>query len=66
MSMKQVVVGRDISHIAKANKASTSGRTTVPKNVMDALDLKIGDIVEWEIHTDKGKTIAHVKKIEKT
>jgi len=60
------MIGRDISHIAKANRMSTSGRTTVPKNIMDALNLKIGDIVEWEIHTDKGKTIAHVKKLEKT
>jgi hypothetical protein len=32
---------------------------------MDALDLKIGDIVEWEIHADKGKAVAHVKKIGK-
>lgn len=66
MSLKQLVVTRDISHIAKANKASTSGRTTVPKKIMDALHLEIGDIVEWELHTDKGRTIAHVKKLEKS
>jgi bifunctional DNA-binding transcriptional regulator/antitoxin component of YhaV-PrlF toxin-antitoxin module len=58
------MVGREVSRITKANKISSSARTTIPKKVMDGLKLDIGDIVEWELRTDKGETIAHVKKLK--
>jgi hypothetical protein len=63
VSMKQIMVSRDISHIAKANQIASSLRTTVPKKIVDGLHLQVGDIVEWELHTDKGMTVAYMKKL---
>jgi antitoxin component of MazEF toxin-antitoxin module len=57
-----VTKNRDISSVAKANKMSSSARTTIPKRVMERLKLDVGDLVEWELH---GK-VAHVKKLGKT
>ena len=37
------------SKVSVARPNSKSGRTTIPKEVMNFLDLKIGDIVNWTV-----------------
>ena len=66
LSKQAVVMDRntEISRISKANKISTSARTTIPKKVMDDLQLDVGDGLVWETYVDKGKKYARLRKVE--
>ena len=55
---------REISRIIKASKKSISIKTTIPKRIMDGLDIDEGDIVEWELREEKGKKYARMTKLE--
>lgn len=50
--------------VTVARPNSTSGRTTVPKEVMGFLDLKIGDSVNWVVEYEAGKTTVRLEKSE--
>jgi bifunctional DNA-binding transcriptional regulator/antitoxin component of YhaV-PrlF toxin-antitoxin module len=53
------------SHITKATTTSKSLRTTIPEDIAKNMDLEIGDILDWEVHTtEKGKKLAKVRKLE--
>lgn len=41
------------SKVSVARPNSKSGRTTIPKEVMNFLDLEIGDKVTWNVTIDK-------------
>lgn len=48
--------------IARPN--SKSGRTTIPKEVMNFLDLKIGDYLSWNVKINGEQVIVEVNKKE--
>jgi bifunctional DNA-binding transcriptional regulator/antitoxin component of YhaV-PrlF toxin-antitoxin module len=54
------------SHITKATTTSNSLRTTIPEDIAKDMDMNIGDILDWEVHTagEKGKKYAKVRKLE--
>lgn len=50
-----------------ANETSNSLRTTVPKKVVEILELKKGDRVQWNVEITKTKkkiTLTKVQKME--
>jgi bifunctional DNA-binding transcriptional regulator/antitoxin component of YhaV-PrlF toxin-antitoxin module len=59
-----IMVGKYLSRITKANKLSDSIRATIPKEIAEALSLNIGDVLDWEWYTDKGKRFLRAKKVE--
>lgn len=54
----------ETSKIGKANTGSSSIRITIPKKVLEELDLKIGDTVTWKPGVEKGKKFFRVEKLE--
>lgn len=42
-----------LTKIAKANSKSDSLRTTIPKEVVESFDLKIHDVLIWEIKEEQ-------------
>jgi bifunctional DNA-binding transcriptional regulator/antitoxin component of YhaV-PrlF toxin-antitoxin module len=48
--------------IARPN--SKSGRTTIPKEVMNFLDLKIGDYLSWNVKINGEQVVVEVNKKE--
>jgi hypothetical protein len=52
------------TRISKANSISSSLRTTIPNDIVEYLDLKLGDVVDWEEYQEKGKKYARVRKLE--
>ncbi len=50
--------------ISIARPNSKSGRTTIPKEVMKFLDVKIGDEVNWIVEYNDGKTEVRLEKVE--
>ena len=54
-------------HLSKLNLANTSSkslRVTIPSEVVKYLDLKLSDIIEWEIFAHSGKHSARIRKME--
>ena len=52
------------TRISKANSISSSLRTTIPNDIVEYLDLKLGDVVDWEEYQEKGKKYARIRKLE--
>lgn len=53
------------SKVSIARPNSQSGRTTIPKEVMNFLELEIGDFVNWEVIIDGEKVkVNFSKKVE--
>jgi bifunctional DNA-binding transcriptional regulator/antitoxin component of YhaV-PrlF toxin-antitoxin module len=52
------------SKIAKANALSSSVRATIPNDIVEYLGLRIGDVIDWERYTEKGRKYARIKKLE--
>lgn len=50
------------SKVSVARPNSKSGRTTIPKEVMNFLDLKIGDIVTWTVTIDGEEVTVELSK----
>jgi bifunctional DNA-binding transcriptional regulator/antitoxin component of YhaV-PrlF toxin-antitoxin module len=50
--------------ISKANSISSSLRTTIPNDIVEYLDLKIGDVIDWDEYQEKGKKYARIRKLE--
>lgn len=53
-----------ITKLTKANPNSGSLRTTVPKPILELLDLKEKDSLEWAISQKDGEIVVHVKAIK--
>lgn len=62
--MQMSIVGKEISRLTKANTASGSLRATIPKRIVTELGLGVGDIVDWELFTDKNVKYARMKKLD--
>jgi bifunctional DNA-binding transcriptional regulator/antitoxin component of YhaV-PrlF toxin-antitoxin module len=54
-----------ISRISKATTTSSSLRATIPMEIVEDLKLKVGDVIEWEIHKDDNKSKQKFAKIRK-
>ena len=52
------------TRISKANSISSSLRTTIPNDIVEYLDLKIGDVIDWDEYQEKGKKYARIRKLE--
>jgi hypothetical protein len=52
------------SKVTQANTLSNSVRATIPNNVVDYLELKIGDVLEWETFNYNGKKAARIRKLQ--
>lgn len=52
------------SKITKATTKSQSGRTTIPKEIMEMKNLKIGDSIRWIIEAKDDKIIVTMEKNE--
>jgi bifunctional DNA-binding transcriptional regulator/antitoxin component of YhaV-PrlF toxin-antitoxin module len=52
------------TRISKANTISSSLRTTIPNDIVEYLDLKIGDVVDWDEYQEKGRKYARIRKLE--
>ena len=52
------------SYLIRANKKSTSLKLTVPKDIIEALKVKDGSLVQWKIGEEKGEVYAKIKKLE--
>jgi bifunctional DNA-binding transcriptional regulator/antitoxin component of YhaV-PrlF toxin-antitoxin module len=52
------------TRVSKANSVSSSLRTTIPNEIVGYLDLKLGDVIDWEESSEKGKKYARIRKLE--
>lgn len=52
------------SAVAKANSKSPSLRATIPEKVVAELSIKPGDILDWEVVSEKGKQFMKVRRLE--
>ena len=52
------------STVAKANSVSSSLRATIPEDIVSELGLKVGDVLDWQTFSDKGKKYASFRKLE--
>jgi bifunctional DNA-binding transcriptional regulator/antitoxin component of YhaV-PrlF toxin-antitoxin module len=59
----RLIMGKT-SKIAKANALSSSVRATIPNDIVEYLGLRIGDVIDWERYTEKGRKYARIKKLE--
>lgn len=47
-----------------ANNVSGSLRITIPNDIAAELGLKVGDVVNWDLTTDKGRKYARLRRLE--
>jgi hypothetical protein len=52
------------SIVSKATTTSASLRATIPEDIVKELSLQVGDALDWETLTDKGKKYARIRKLE--
>ena len=52
------------SAVAKASNKSPSVRTTVPEKIANEMGIQAGDVLDWEIGSEKGRKVMKVKKLE--
>jgi bifunctional DNA-binding transcriptional regulator/antitoxin component of YhaV-PrlF toxin-antitoxin module len=52
------------STVAKANTNSISLRATIPEEAAKKMNLKVGDVLDWEVTSEGGRKIMKVKKLE--
>ena len=52
------------SKVTMANAISKSMRATIPTEVVEYLELKVGDVLEWETLIHNGKHSARIRKLQ--
>ena len=52
------------TRVQLANNVSGSLRITIPNDIAEDMGLKVGDVVDWDITTEKGKKYARIRKLE--
>jgi bifunctional DNA-binding transcriptional regulator/antitoxin component of YhaV-PrlF toxin-antitoxin module len=62
--MQQLLKMTNPTRITKANTISKSLRTTIPYEIVEYLDLQVGDVVDWEEVPEKGKRYVRIRKLE--
>lgn len=53
------------SKISKVSKTTSSLKTTIPKAILDVMDLGEDDIINWEISIENNEKTLKIKKEEK-
>ena len=51
------------SAVARASNKSLSVRTTIPEKIVGEIGIKPGDILDWEVASERGRQIMKVKKL---
>jgi hypothetical protein len=52
------------SKITLANAISKSLRATIPVEIVESLNLEVGEVIEWELFNHNGKKYARIRKLE--
>jgi bifunctional DNA-binding transcriptional regulator/antitoxin component of YhaV-PrlF toxin-antitoxin module len=52
------------TRVQLANNVSGSLRITIPNDIAEEMGLKVGDVVDWDTTTDKGRKYARIRKLE--
>jgi bifunctional DNA-binding transcriptional regulator/antitoxin component of YhaV-PrlF toxin-antitoxin module len=52
------------TRVQLANNVSRSLRITIPNDIAEEMGLKVGDVVDWDTVTDRGKKYARIRKLE--
>lgn len=52
------------SAVVRASSKSPSVRTTIPEKIAKEMAIKPGDIMDWEVISEKGRHVIKVKKLE--
>jgi len=55
---------REVSRLSSINPRTIGLRVAIPKKIIEELDLKFQDLVEWEISKKDGKKVAYIRKLE--
>ncbi len=58
-----MIIQNQETKVTKANTKSQSLRTSVPKIIVQALDLQNGDTVDWRLNLVNGEIIITVVKV---
>ena len=60
--MLRMIIQNQKTKVTKANTKSESLRTSIPKPIVQALNLKNGDSVDWRLNIVNGEIIVTVVK----
>jgi len=52
------------SKVSRANPKSPSVKATIPKEIVEKVKIIPGDVLDWDIMVEKGKTMMKVRKME--
>ena len=52
------------TRIQRASTISDSVRSTLPNDIVGELGLEVGDVIAWDIVSEKGKKYARLRKLE--
>ena len=55
---------REISRLSSINDRTKGLRVAIPMKIIQELDLKLQDLVEWEVSKKGDKKIAYIRKLE--
>lgn len=58
-----MIIQNQITKVTKANSKSQSLRTSIPKLIVQALDLENGDSVDWRLNLVNGEIVITIVKI---
>ena len=58
-------MSKETSKLSYVKKGARSLKTIMPMGVVNQLELKHGDILNWRIATENGETIVIVRKVKK-
>jgi hypothetical protein len=57
-------VRREVSRLSTINPRTIGLRVAIPKRIIEELDLKFQDLVEWKVTRKDGKKVAYIRKLE--
>jgi len=52
------------SIVVKASNRSPSVRITIPEKIAQEMEIKIGDVLDWETTMQDGRKMIRIKKLE--
>jgi len=55
---------REISRLSSINPRTKGLRVAIPRTIIEELDLKFQDLVEWEVSKRGDKKFAYIRKLE--
>jgi len=55
---------REISRLSSINPRAKGLRVAIPVKIIEELDLRFQDLIEWEVSKKGDKKIAYIRKLE--